>query len=270
MIYTQSKHAHGRTLEPFLRQVSAKVRFCMIYSFGRFVDVWFSGLVWGDTEKVKSLVKSRLFAKALMADIPFSQLLVFSGCFLSGMSANICSFVHRLSSFLSVFIQGGFAEKTCRSSAWIEIHAAINVPVRSQTGSKTCSDVLLYVQYFLHAHVQQCHCFHPTQYVGKQDVDLQGPEHSNGYYRSVNCFLSDLFCFKSLHIRELLIYLIDYVSSAEVFISDVRFISRDVLCVAFSCLPTETLYRSSCTSSHLAFFSIRPPLQPFHVLHYLL
>lgn len=67
------------------------------------------------------------------------------GVFWQGCSQNICSFVHYYSLFF-IFI---CPERVCWEhmpfSVWTEIHAAINVPLSSQTGSKTCNDIFLHV-----------------------------------------------------------------------------------------------------------------------------
>ena len=50
---TGSKSALRRTLKPFRSQVSAKVHFHMIYSFGQVVDVYYPRPVWGDTGRTE-------------------------------------------------------------------------------------------------------------------------------------------------------------------------------------------------------------------------
>lgn len=70
VIQTEGRSALRREQTPLQSQVSAKVGFHMIYSSGKLVDVYYSRLTRGDgTDKeVKSDVKPRLFAKALVAD----------------------------------------------------------------------------------------------------------------------------------------------------------------------------------------------------------
>lgn len=95
-----------------------------------------------DEKKVKSRVKSRLF----------SQLLVYYGCFLSGMWENICSSVrYSLLFFLNLYLsREGLLRTQTLFSAWTEIHAAVNVPLSSQPGSKSVSDIYFCVIFFNH------------------------------------------------------------------------------------------------------------------------
>lgn len=127
-------------------QVSAVVHFHMIYSFGKVVDVYYPRLVGGDTGRTKKKVKSRVKSRL------FSQLLVYYGCFLSGMWENICSSV-RYSLFFFFFnlylSREGLLRTQTLFSAWTEIHAAVNVPLSSQPGSKSVSDIYFCVIFLI-------------------------------------------------------------------------------------------------------------------------
>lgn len=146
IIKTQGKNALRRALKPFLSQVSAKVCFHMIYSFGVVVDVLLSpaGLRRNRTDKTaKSLVKLRWFtiftAPGLLWMFPVRD---------AGEHLQLCSLLFSFL-FFTLFIQGGFAENTS-FSAWTEIQAAINVPLSSQTGSKPWYTICIFLHIFFY------------------------------------------------------------------------------------------------------------------------